>query len=145
MATETADALLTDKLRERSQRVTSQRLVIFRAVHARRQHLTAEQVLEAVSPALPGISMPTVYATLELLEELDLVRRVSTGTGAVLFDSRVSPHAHTVCRRCGGLADLDAPGEARDAIRAASDAGFAPDHAQVLVWGVCASCAPAAG
>ena len=54
--------------------------------------------------------MPTVYATLLLLEELDLVRRVSTGSGAVLFDSRVSPHAHTVCRRCGALADLEAPG-----------------------------------
>lgn len=144
MPHELADALLTQKLRERQQRVTSQRLVIFRAMHARRQHLTAEQVLDAVSPALPGIAMPTIYATLELLEELDLVRRVSTGTGAVLFDSRVSPHAHTVCRRCGALADLDTPGEAHEALRCATDAGFAPDHAQVLVWGLCADCRGAA-
>jgi Fe2+ or Zn2+ uptake regulation protein len=140
MAHEEADTLLIDKLRERHQRVTSQRLVIFRAVHARRQHLTAEQVLDAVSPALPGIAMPTVYATLLLLEELDLVRRVSTGTGAVLFDSRVTPHAHTVCRGCGALGDLEAPGAPPEALQCASDAGFSPDHAQLLIWGLCAAC-----
>ncbi len=140
MAHEAADTLLVDKLRERRQRVTSQRLVIFRALHARPQHLTAEQVLDAVSPALPGIAMPTVYATLLLLEELDLVRRVSTGSGAVVFDSLVRPHAHTVCRRCGALADLDAPLAPPEALRWASDAGFAPDHAQLLIWGLCADC-----
>ncbi len=144
MAHETADTVLIDKLRERHQRVTSQRLVIWRALNARRQHLTAEQVLDAVSPALPGIAMPTVYATLVLLEELDLVRRVSTGSGAVLFDSRVSPHVHTVCRRCGVLADLEAPGAPPEALARASDAGFSPDHAQLLIWGLCADCSAAA-
>jgi len=139
-----SDALLADKLRERHQRVTSQRLVIFRAVNARRQHLTADQVLEAVSPALPGIAMPTVYATLLLLEELDLVRRVSTGSGAVLFDSVVSPHAHTVCRRCGELADLEAPGAPPEAMLRASEAGFSPDHSQLLIWGLCGDCVAAA-
>ncbi len=140
MAHEVADTQLIDKLRERHQRVTSQRLVIFRALNASHQHLTAEQVLDAVSPALPGIAMPTVYATLLLLEELDLVRRVATGSGAVLFDSRVGPHAHTVCRRCGAIADLEAPDAPPEALERASAAGFAPDHAQLLIWGLCADC-----
>lgn len=137
-------APLAELLRSRGMRVTAQRVVIHDALAQAGRHLTAEQVREAVQDRLPGISLPTVYATLELLEELDLVRRVSTGTGAVLFDSRVSPHAHTVCRRCGALADLDTPGEAHEALRCATDAGFAPDHAQVLVWGLCADCRGAA-
>src|ERR1700737_742876 len=101
-----ADGVLTVKLRERGHRVTPQRLVIHRALAARQQHVTAEQVLELVSQSLPGTSLPTVYATLELFEELGLVRRVSTGSGAVLFDSRVVPHAHAVCRHCGSVADV---------------------------------------
>jgi Fur family ferric uptake transcriptional regulator/Fur family peroxide stress response transcriptional regulator len=137
------DEPLITKLRERGLRVTSQRVVIHRALCAQAQHMTAEQVLESVSDVLPGTSLPTVYATLELLAQLGLVRRLGTGTGAVLFDSRVEPHAHTVCRRCGAVTDLeDAPAPDR-ALRHARDAGFAPDHAQLVIWGMCEGCARA--
>jgi Fe2+ or Zn2+ uptake regulation protein len=136
------DRRLIAKLRERDLRVTSQRIVIHRTLCDHPQHLTAEQVLESVSGALPGTSLPTVYATLELLEELGLVRRLATGTGAVLFDSRVEPHAHMICRRCRATADLDASASEQAVVRA-SETGFVPDHAQLVVWGLCAACAAA--
>ena len=139
MARSEIDERLIDRLRERNLRVTSQRVVIHRALCAQPQHLTAEQVLDSVSDSLPGTSLPTVYATLELFEELGLVRRVATGHGAVLFDSRVEPHAHTVCRRCGATADLDASASAH-ALRRAAESGFVPEHAQLVVWGLCARC-----
>jgi len=134
------DARITETLRDRGMRVTSQRLMIHRALCAQAQHMTAEQVLATVSGALPGVSLPTVYATLELLEELGLARRVATGTGAVLFDSRVSPHAHTVCRRCGSVADIEITASAGDLLGRARSSGFAPDHAQILVRGLCPNC-----
>ena len=135
-----ADLVLAETLRDSGHRVTSQRLVIHRELHARKQHVTADQLLDAVSPSLPGIAIPTVYSTLVLLEELGLVRRVATGAGAVLFDSHVDPHAHTVCRSCGALADLDGPAAPDGALQSATDAGFSPDHAQLLIWGMCADC-----
>jgi Fe2+ or Zn2+ uptake regulation protein len=135
------DRRLVQELRARGMRVTSQRLLIHRTLHARARHMTAEQVLAAVSRKLPGVSLPTVYATLELLEELGLARRLATGSGPVLFDPRVEPHAHTVCRRCGAAADLEsAPAPAR-ALAAARRSGFAPDHAQLVIWGLCERCA----
>jgi Fur family ferric uptake transcriptional regulator/Fur family peroxide stress response transcriptional regulator len=137
------DERLIAKLRDRGLRVTSQRVVIHRALCGQTQHMTAEQVLESVSDVLPGTSLPTVYATLELFEELGLVRRLGTGTGAAIFDSRVDPHAHTVCRRCGATADLDgAPASAR-ALDRARATGFAPDDAQLVIWGLCERCAAA--
>ncbi|HEY5195450.1 MAG TPA: transcriptional repressor [Solirubrobacteraceae bacterium] len=145
MQTHQADRLLADKLRASGHRVTSQRLVIYRELHARKQHVTADQLLDAVLPALPGIAIPTVYATLVLLEDLGLVRRVSTGTGAVMFDSHVVPHAHTVCRGCGALDDLDGPGAPPEVLESATAAGFSPDHAQLLIWGLCAACQRSAG
>ncbi len=135
------DERLAGKLRERGLRVTPQRIVIHRALCGESQHMTAEQVLGAVSEVLPGTSLPTVYSTLELLEGLQLVRRVGTGNGAVVFDSRVEPHAHTVCRRCGTMADLDGTAAPNDALARASAAGFVPDHAQLVVWGLCRECA----
>src|SRR5881275_629421 len=124
------DDQLVKELRDRGLRVTSQRIVIHRALCSQAQHMTAEQVLEKVSDVLPGISLPTVYATLELLEDLGLVRRFGTGNGAVLFDSRVEPHAHMVCRRCGATADLEGGALSEQVIVRAAQTGFVPDHTQ---------------
>lgn len=138
------DQRLVGKLRERRLRVTPQRIVIHRALCGHSQHMTAEQVLGSVTDVLPGTSLPTVYSTLELLEGLGLVRRVGTGNGAVVFDSRVDPHAHTVCRGCGAIADLDGATAPDDALAKAGANGFVPDHAQLVVWGLCRTCASAA-
>ena len=138
------DERLISQLRGRGMRVTPQRIVIHRELCGHSQHMTAEQVLGRVSDVLPGTSLPTVYSTLELLEALGLVRRVGTGNGAVVFDSRVEPHAHTVCRGCGAMADLEGTAAPDDALTRASAAGFVPDHAQLVVWGLCRNCAAAA-
>jgi Fur family ferric uptake transcriptional regulator/Fur family peroxide stress response transcriptional regulator len=135
------DDQLVKKLRDRGLRVTSQRIVIHRALCSETQHMTADQVLERVSDVLPGISLPTVYATLELLEDLGLVRRLGTGNGAVLFDSRVDPHAHAICRRCGATADLNGGALSAQVAARAAETGFVPDHTQLVVWGLCARCA----
>jgi Fe2+ or Zn2+ uptake regulation protein len=135
------DERLVSQLRERGMRVTPQRIVIHRELCGHSQHMTAEQVLARVSDVLPGTSLPTVYSTLELLETLGLVRRVGTGNGALVFDSRVEPHAHTVCRRCGAMADLEGTAAPEDALKRAGATGFVPDHAQLVVWGLCSACA----
>ena len=137
------DETLVLRLRGRGLRVTPQRIVIHRAICGQSQHMTAEQVLGRVSDVLPGTSLPTVYSTLELLEGLGLVRRLATGNGAVVFDSRVEPHAHTVCRRCGAMADLEGTVAPDDALARAGATGFRPDHTQLVVWGLCPACAAA--
>ncbi|HJS94712.1 MAG TPA: Fur family transcriptional regulator [Solirubrobacteraceae bacterium] len=139
------DERLVSQLRERGMRVTPQRIVIHRELCGHSQHMTAEQVLGRVTEVLPGTSLPTVYSTLELLEALGLVRRVGTGNGAVVFDSRVEPHAHTVCRCCGAMADLEGTAAPEDALSRAGATGFVPDHAQLVVWGLCAACAAERG
>ncbi len=135
-----SDAELTDRLRERGQRVTPQRLVIHRFLRERAEHVTAEHVLAGVAGALPGTALPTVYATLELFEELGLVRRVQTGGGTMVFDPRTDPHHHVTCRRCGAVADLEAPVELATVLRRARRSGFAAEHAEVVVSGLCNAC-----
>ena len=58
-------------LRARGMRVTPQRLAVHGALHALGRHSTAEEVLERVHGTVPGVSLPTVYAALELLADLD--------------------------------------------------------------------------
>jgi Fe2+ or Zn2+ uptake regulation protein len=141
----TVDRDLTNRLRARGQRVTSQRLVINRLVRERDRHVTAEEVHTAVSGSLPGTSLPTVYATLELFEQLGIVRRLAagTGSGAVLFDSRTDEHHHTRCRRCGVVEDLDVALDLAPALAAARAGGFLAQRPALVVDGLCARCADA--
>jgi Fe2+ or Zn2+ uptake regulation protein len=138
-----ADERLAEALRARGQRVTSQRLVINRLLAEMDRHVTADEILRLAGERLPGMSLPTVYATLDLLAELGLARRVSVG-GPVLYDPRSDEHAHVRCRACGKVQDLDTPVEATAALHAARAAGFTAEGAELVVGGLCADCATTA-
>jgi Fe2+ or Zn2+ uptake regulation protein len=135
------DDQLSDLLRTEGHRVTSQRLVMYRALREQDRHITADELLLLVAERLPGLSLPTVYATLDLFEELGLVRRLATNRGPVRFDSRTDPHHHTVCRRCGRVDDLSAQVKLGPAVAAARRAGFDAAGAELLVSGLCTGCA----
>jgi Fe2+ or Zn2+ uptake regulation protein len=131
-------------LRARGQRVTPQRLAIAAAVRQMDRHAIVDEVFTAVAERMPGVSLPTVYATLELLEDMGLVRRVATESGTAVFDPRTDEHHHMVCRRCGAIADVDGPIDHAVLMDATRGTGFAPDEAQVVIRGLCATCRAAA-
>jgi Fe2+ or Zn2+ uptake regulation protein len=132
---------LASTLHARGQRVTPQRLVIHEALLAADRHVTADEVHAAVAERLPNVSAPTVYATLELFEELGIVRRLNLGGGAALYDPRADEHHHLVCTSCGAVEDLDAGVDMGAAMRAARRHGFRARRAEVVVHGLCSRCA----
>ena len=107
------DAELADLLRDRGLRATSQRVVMHRLLRDRNRHLSAEELLSEASEQLPGVSLPTVYATLELFEQLGIVRRVNGGGGTLLWDTRADTHHHMICRNCGRIEDMETPSISR--------------------------------
>jgi Fur family transcriptional regulator, stress-responsive regulator len=130
-------------LRVAGYRVTTQRLLIHETLVELGRHVDAEELLAAVSERLPNVSLPTVYASLDALEEAGLVRRVAAGRGRALYDARPVDHHHLVCRRCGGVEDLDASVVLDPAVASARKRGFAVEGAEVVVHGLCAACASA--
>ena len=133
-----ADDLPT-ALRSRGMRVTPQRVVLHRALRELDRHVTADELLESVADRLPNISLPTIYATLELLEELGMVRRVQRA-GTTLFDPRIEPHHHLICTVCGSMEDLDFALDTKRLERAAAKRGFEHERIEAVVHGRCASC-----
>src|SRR5689334_9875543 len=132
---------LTELLHERGLRVTSQRLLIERALREHGGHLTAEQVHELVEPALPGVTQQTVYSTLALLAELGVARRVAAPGPSTRFEAVGADHHHMICERCGSIEHLEARVSIGAASRAAQEVGFVPASAGVTVLGLCARCA----
>jgi Fur family ferric uptake transcriptional regulator/Fur family peroxide stress response transcriptional regulator len=135
------DAELAELLRERGLRATSQRVVMHRLLRERNRHLSAEELLSEALERLPGVSLPTVYATLELFEQLGIVRRVNGGGGTLLWDTRSDAHHHMICRNCGRIEDMETPLDLERARRSAARSGFHPERTEVVVSGLCASCA----
>jgi Fe2+ or Zn2+ uptake regulation protein len=130
---------LVTALRERGMRVTPQRVVLHRALLELDRHVTADELLEAVGDRLPNVSLPTIYATLELLEELGMVQRVQRA-GTTLFDPRTDAHHHLVCTVCGSIEDLDGALDTSALRRAADRHGFAAGRIEAVVHGRCAAC-----
>jgi len=134
------DERLLAALRAGGHRVTSQRLVLHRVLRDLGHHATAEEVLQAAAPHLPGLSLPTVYATLDLFERLGVARRIDGAGSAVLYDPRVDAHNHFRCRRCGRVVDVDAGVDERRLAAAARAAGLEVDGVEVTLRGLCADC-----
>ena len=130
---------LSAALRQRGMRVTPQRVVLRRALRQLDRHVTAEELLEAVGERLPNVSLPTIYATLDLLEELGMVRRVQRA-GTTLFDPRTGSHHHLICTSCGSIEDLDCDLDTGRLERAAARQGFEHERIEAVVHGRCARC-----
>jgi Fe2+ or Zn2+ uptake regulation protein len=142
VTTDTADVAAA--LRRSGYRVTPQRLAVAQALAEAGRHLNAEELMEAVGERLPGVSLPTVYASLEALENAGLVRRVASGRGPALYDAGPAAHHHMVCRRCGAVTDLEADVGLEPALARARRQGFEAEGAEVVVRGLCADCRAAA-
>jgi Fe2+ or Zn2+ uptake regulation protein len=131
---------LVTALRDGGHRVTSQRLILHRALRDLGRHATAEEVLRAASAHLPGLSLPTVYATLDLFEQLGVARRIDGAGTAVLYDPRTDAHQHFRCRSCGRVIDVDAALDDRRLTAAARAAGLQVDGIEVTLRGLCDDC-----
>jgi Fur family transcriptional regulator, stress-responsive regulator len=133
-----------DLLRDRGYRVTGQRLAVMRAV-TREPHLTADAVAETVRAELGSISLQAVYDVLGVLVDVGLIRRIQPAGSPARFEARVSDnHHHVICRSCGRTADVDCAVGSAPCLTAVDDRGYEIDEAEVIYWGRCAECQPAA-
>ena len=88
--------------------VTQQRIEIARVLFARPVHMSADQVLEQVRMNAPDTSRATVYNTLRLFREKNLVRELIVDPERVVFDSNTSPHYHLYEVDTGAVCDVAA-------------------------------------
>ena len=97
-------------LNQRGLRMTVQRQVVFCALLERDLHPSADEVRRRARRTLPDISLATVYAVLDLLEDLGEVMAVTTTAGKRYDSRRPLPHPHLICTRCHAVADLEMGG-----------------------------------
>ena len=135
-----AETELAGVLRAKGLRMTAQRQLVLEAVRAL-GHATPEQIHERIRGQVEGVNITTVYRTLDLLEELQLVSHTHLSHGAPTYHlSGDRGHAHLVCHRCGRITEVDPSLFANAREEVADNCGFVMDIGHVAVFGTCAEC-----
>ncbi len=137
------EELFLRELRERGFRMTPQREMVLSALHQLDGLVSAEDVYRRVQQISTSVDISTVYRTLDLLQQLELVASIDSGDGQRVYELRVGHgrHAHLVCRECGVVigADMDLFDALSDAIRQRYGYEMALDN--LSFTGLCARCA----
>ncbi len=137
-----SDSKLVQELQAREMRVTPQRAIIFEVIERLDGHITAEEIFHEVQTVSPFISLATVYRTLELLQDLNLITPTNLGGSQTHFAlAGHGSHHHLVCQQCGGIEEFsDGLLESlRTHLR--EQYGFTASINHMSVFGVCHRCA----
>ena len=93
-----------NQLRAHGYRVTLQRLIVLDAVCAVGGHATLNDILARVKEMDPSVDLSTVYRSLDVLVDAELVVATDLGEkGRVYRVSASSDHHHLVCEGCGRI------------------------------------------
>jgi Fur family ferric uptake transcriptional regulator len=131
---------LTEELRAKGYRLTPARQLVLGAVLAL-EHATPDAICAEVQRTASSVNLSTVYRTLELLEELDLVSHTHLGHGAPIYHAaHERDHLHLVCGSCGKI--TEAAAECADMLveRLRGQFGFETDVPHFALFGRCADC-----
>lgn len=104
---ESSTARVTSRLQACGIRITEQRLRIASTLLSAPQHLTAEQIADALRREGAYVSKATVYNTLNLFAAHGLIRQLSIDGDCAWFDSNIGPHYHFRDERTGALHDVE--------------------------------------
>jgi Fe2+ or Zn2+ uptake regulation protein len=133
---------LTDAFREQGMKITPQRQLLFRLLHGHEGHPTADSLFAEASRQMPGISLRTVYQTLNDLASMGELQVIGFADGPTRFDPNTVDHHHAECASCGELRDVYLDPE--HTWRVDGLDGFQPHGTHILFRGLCGSCAAAA-
>jgi Fur family ferric uptake transcriptional regulator len=129
-----------EMLRDHGVQVTAQRLAVLRAVSTH-PHGTANDVAETVRGKIGAISRQSVYDTLAVLAEHDIIRRIQPAGSPTRYEDRVGDnHHHLICRTCDRLVDVDCAVGDTPCLTPAQDWQFEVHEAEVIYWGTCPEC-----
>ncbi len=96
-------------LKEKGLKVTNQRLLVLEVLACHKdRHMTVEDIYDLVKEDYPEIGLATIYRTVQLLLEMQLVDRINLDDGCIRYEigedmggEGKHHHHHLICRTCG--------------------------------------------
>ncbi|MBB2182504.1 transcriptional repressor [Lachnospiraceae bacterium MD1] len=135
-------------LKQNGLKVTTQRIAILEVLDSRPGiHLTAEEIYDCVKKKYPEIGIATVYRTIQMLSELNLIDKLNLDDGYVRYEiskkgteDTCHHHHHLICLDCGRIyAFQDDLLETLEE-RIKETMGFTVSDHEVKLYGHCQEC-----
>ena len=123
-----------------NRRKTIQRSLVLEAVKELPGHVTADEVYDAIARKYPDISRGTVYRNLNLLSDMNEIRKVEMPSGADRYDHQRHKHYHIGCVKCGRVFDVDMEFLADLEERVKDTQGFEFIGHDIVFKGICPEC-----
>lgn len=136
---------LRQKFQEKQYKLTPQRKIILEAfVEHQDEHLSAEDVHNIVRQHSSEIGLATVYRTLELFSELEVLQKMDFGDGRSRYEinEKTTPHHHhhLICLSCNKVKEFeDDLLETLETVISRKSNFEIVDH-QVKFYGYCEEC-----
>lgn len=122
---------------------TIQREVILEMLYNSDEHLTPEGLHHLIQQKHPELNtgIATVYRTLSLLEESDMVTSLSFGAQGKKYELGAKDHHdHVICTECGNITEfVDDEIELRQK-KITEALGFIMKEHSMQIYGICKSC-----
>lgn len=135
-------------LKKNGLKVTTQRILILEALRSRpNKHLTAEEIYECVKQDNPEIGLATVYRTIQVLSELNLIDKLNLDDGCVRYEignidkkKQTHHHHHLICLECGKVDSFE--GDLLENLEESinESMGFQVVDHEVKLFGYCREC-----
>ena len=138
------EKIFLEKLRKRGFRLTPQREIVLSILHKIDSMASVEEIFEKVRDISTAIDISTVYRTLDLLQEFNLVISTDLGDGHHVYKlvGVENPHLHLICRQCGAVIGTEMGPNSSLAAYYLEHYGFRVDFDSLSFPGLCKNCQP---
>lgn len=130
-------------LKKNSLKFTIQREVILETLYNSNEHLTPEALHHLIQEKFPNLNtgIATVYRTLALLEDSNMVTSLSFGAQGKKYELGAKEHHdHMICTECGNITEFVDEEIEEKQHKIAERLGFKMTDHSMQIYGVCKNC-----
>lgn len=140
------DSLLVrfkDILKHNNLKFTKQREVVLKTMYNNDEHFSPESLYMLIKESYPelNVGIATVYRTLNLLEDSDMVTSLSFGSSGKKFELGNKPHHdHMICKMCDEIIEFEDSAIEKRQEEIANKYGFKLTSHMMQLYGICSKC-----
>ena len=141
LSSDRAMALFRERLKDHGLKSTAQRDDIARVFFRLGRHISAEELYAEVKKINPHVGYATIYRTLKLLKECELVYERHFDDLQARYEMVTKRHHdHFICERCGKIIEFENQRIERLQQLVARDLGASLTRHKMELYGLCADC-----
>ena len=130
---------MEEALRAAGHRITRQRKAILNYLATTHAHPSAQQVFQEAKKDHPGLSLATVYNTLETLARMGLIKILDFQAMDNRHETNLVPHINLICTSCGKIQDFEKASTIHVG-KVKEEFGFEVEGFRLEYYGMCSEC-----